>query len=86
MKYKVIKEIKLDEKVDDFMNSSAQCMLKLLYNRLFVDEFPDYAQFEEQDIAFDYSMYGREILQMKDEMGYSNKMLKDSAESFVRKL
>lgn len=86
MKYKVIKEIEKDPKLDDFINSSAQCMLKLLFNRLFIDEYPDSIEYEKYDINFDYSMYGKDLIRMKNEMGYTDDKLKNCAESFVRKL
>lgn len=86
MRYKVIKNINLDKKADQFVNTSAQCMLKLLFNRLNESENRDYPVDEEFDINFDFSMYDDEIRQMKEEMGYSNDKFINSADSFVRKL
>ena len=86
MKYKVIREVELDEKADQFVDTSAQCMLKLLMNRLCKDDYPDHEIDEEFDINFDFSMYGEELMQMKQEMGYSNDKFINDAESFMRKL
>lgn len=86
MKYKVIKEVKLDKELDKLINTSAQCMLKLLLNRLCKDDIPNYILDEDFDINYDFSMYGEELMQMKEEKGYSNDVFKNSAERFVRKL
>ncbi len=86
MKYKVIREVELDKKADQFVDTSAQCMLKLLMNRLCKEDYPDYEIDEDFDINFDFSMYGDELMQMKQEMGYSNDKFINSAESFMRKL
>lgn len=86
MKYKVIKEVELDSKTNQFVDTSAQCMLQLLSNRLCKGETPDYEDNEDFDINFDFSMYGDELMRMKEEMGFSNDKFINSAESFMRKL
>ncbi len=86
MRYKVVKEVELDKKADQFVNTSAQCMLKLLMNRLNKDDFGEMKINEDFDIDFEFSMYGRESVETKQEMGYTNDIFINSAESFVRKL
>ena len=86
VKYKVIKEVKLDKKDNLFIDISAQCMLKLLLNRLCKDEFPDYEADDNFDINFDFSIYGKELVQIKERNGYSNDKYINSADSFVRRL
>ncbi len=86
MRYKVIKDIELDEKADEFVSTSAQCMLRLLMNRLYKDDMKDVEIDDDRDIDFDFSMYGLESVEAKNELGYTNDKFKDSADSFVRGL
>ncbi len=86
MKYKVVKEVELDKKVDSFVDTSAQCILQLLVNRLCVDEDTNYEADDNFDIDFNFSMYGPELKQIKKDLGYTNDKFIESADSFVRKL
>ena len=86
MRYKIIKDVELDKKVDYFVNTSAQCMLKLLMNRINKDEFAEHEIDDDFDIDFDFAMYGSESVKVKQDLGYTNDKFKDSAESYVRGL
>ena len=86
MRYKIVKDIELDKKVDYFVETSAQCMLKLLMNRLNKDVFEESEIDDDFDIDFDFAMYGPESVEEKLKLGYTNDKFKDSAESFVRGL
>ena len=86
MRYKVVKDIELDKKVNKFVDISAQCMLKLLMNRLNKDLFSGREVDDDFDIDFDFAMYGNESVEAKQEFGYTNDKFKESAESYVRGL
>lgn len=86
MKYKIMKNVEIDKKMDQFVNVSAQCMLKLLFNRFNQDIMINYPVDENADISYDFSMYGKELKKIKQDMGYTNDNFIDFAESYVRKL
>ena len=86
MKYKIVKDVELDKKVDYFVNTSAQCMLSLLMNRLNKEAFEGHETDDDFDIDYDFAMYGQESVETKQELGYTNDKFIDSAESFVRGL
>jgi hypothetical protein len=82
MTYKIIKDVEIDKKNSYFITASAQCMLVLVLNRLNKYDLND----ENFDIDYDFGMYGNEVIEFKQEIGYSNDRLINDAERFVGKL
>ncbi len=86
MRYKIVKDVELGKDEDKLMNATAQSMLILLVNRLCLDKNSDYVADEEFDVDYDFSMYGSELKKIRQEKGYSNEKIIQSAERFVSKL
>ena len=82
MRFKIIKDVEIDKMNNCFISTSAQCMLKLVLNRLDKDDLDD----DNFDINYDFAMANDEVRKIKQELGYSNDRLVNDAERFVGKL
>ena len=82
MRFKIIKDVEIDKMNNYFISTSAQCMLKLVLNRLDKDDLDD----DNFDINYDFEMANDEVRKIKQELGYSNDRLINDAERFVGKL
>ena len=87
MRYIALEEVELSKEDNKFINALSQCMLSLLNRRLFVEDNSNLdIEDEEFDINYDFSMYGKEIMEMREKNGCSNSKLIEIADNFVRKL
>ena len=83
---KKLEEVKLEQKVDMFINASAQCMLDLLHARFFDQNMPEFLKDDNLDINFDFSLFGDEAIDEKEEKGYTNDKYSKSADNYIRRL
>lgn len=86
MKYKIIKEVEIDEATSKMLDAAAHCVLDLLYDRLVDVDAPDNMKTDEYDINYDFNAHGLELAKMREDAGYTTDKLVSSADTFVRGL
>ncbi len=83
---KKIEEVQLDEKQNAFINATAQSLLDLLYTRLVNPNVPDFLKDDDIDIDYAFSLFGEEVRKEKEDRGYSNEIITESVDNYVRRL
>ena len=83
---KKLEEVKLEEKEDLIINAAAQCMLDLLHSRFFGQNKPEFLKDDNLHINYDFSLFGDDIIEVKNAKGYTNEKYSESADNYIRRL
>lgn len=83
---KKIEEVKLDKNEEIFISASAQCILDLLHSRFFDENIPEFLKDDNLDINYDFSLFGEDIIEEKNNKGYTNEKYSESADNYIRRL
>ena len=83
---KKIEEVKLDKNEEIFISASAQCISDLWHARSFDENISEFLTDDNLDINYDFSLFGEDIIEEKNNKGYTNEKYSESADNYIRRL